>query len=94
MTTLDHVGVRVTDLDVAVKFYSELLGLEMLERRTRIDPHEGEVEAAAMKVNDGAWIFLLRTPKVQSHVESIEGRPEHFCLVFEPDEFARVIDRL
>lgn len=94
MAILDHVGLRVTDLDRSIKFYSEMFGFPILERRMLNSSKEDPVEAAAMKVSDDSLIFLLANPSFVSFSESVEGRPDHFCLTFEPDEFEAVMARL
>lgn len=91
MALLDHVGVRVTDLDRAVRFYTDMFGFEMIDRRML---GGGDVEAAAMKVSDDALIFLLYNASFAAHEPSIEHRPDHFCLTFEQDEFDGVMSRM
>jgi catechol 2,3-dioxygenase-like lactoylglutathione lyase family enzyme len=93
MAILDHVGIRVTDLDRSIKFYSEMFGFPMSERRM-LGNSERPVEAAAMKVGEGSLIFLLCNPTFEPFSESVEGRPDHFCLTFEPDEFEAIMARL
>ncbi len=92
MAVLDHVGIRVTDLDRAIKFYQEMFGFEMIDRRMLTG--NDNVESAAMKVGDDNLVFLLYNPEFQAHPPSIERRPDHFCLIFEPDEFEAVLERL
>src|SRR3954454_23133364 len=60
MAVLDHVGVRVTDLDRAIRFYEEIFGFEMVDRRM-LTGNEG-VETAAMKVGPDNLVFLLYNP--------------------------------
>jgi catechol 2,3-dioxygenase-like lactoylglutathione lyase family enzyme len=91
MPLLDHVAVRVTDLDRAIEFYSNVFGFELIERRMQ---GQTDIEAAAMKVSEGSIIFLLCSPSFRAHDQSIEGRPEHFCVTFEPAEFEQVMARL
>ena len=40
---LDHVGVAVTDLDAAVTFYGDLLGLRVVHREENLDQQVAEV---------------------------------------------------
>ena len=40
---LDHVGVAVTDLDAAVTFYGDLLGLRVVHREDNLDHQVAEV---------------------------------------------------
>ena len=92
MAVLDHVGVRVTDLDRAIRFYEEMFGFEMIDRRMLTGSEN--VESAAMKVGADNLIFLLYNPAFEAPTPSIERRPDHFCLIFEPDEFEAIMERL
>lgn len=92
MASLDHVGIRVTNLDRAINFYRDMFGFEMIDRR--VFPGPEKIEAAAMKVSENSLIFLLHNPAFVAHSPSVEGRPDHFCLVFEPKEFEGVMARL
>ena len=40
---LDHVGVAVADLDAAVTFYRDLLGLRVVHREENLDQQVAEV---------------------------------------------------
>jgi catechol 2,3-dioxygenase-like lactoylglutathione lyase family enzyme len=91
MALLDHIGIRVTDLDRAIAFYRDMFGFEMVDRRML--GGGDKIEAAAMKVGE-SLIFLLHNPAFVAHSPSVEGRPDHFCLTFEPKEFEGVMARL
>ena len=93
MALLDHVGVRVTDLDRAIAFYRDMFGFEMADRRMLNNPDE-PVEAAMMRVGEYSVLFLLSNPSFEAHPADVKGRPDHFCLTFEPEEFDEVIGRL
>lgn len=56
MTRLDHVAVPVSDMDAAIAFYRDKLGLELLSRE--IDPKEQE-EFAFFEM-DGGRLELLK----------------------------------
>jgi catechol 2,3-dioxygenase len=89
MALLDHVGIRVTDLDRAINFYRDMFGFEMIDRRMLGGGEK--IEAAAMKIGE-SLIFLLYN--FVAHPPSVEGRPDHFCLTFEREEFEGVMARL
>ena len=91
MPSLDHVGLRASDLDRSIPFYREMFGLSLEDRR--FFPN-GRVEAAMMRVSPYSVIFLLSDPDAQPLPADDTGRPEHFCLLFEPDEFRDVMARL
>lgn len=92
MAILDHVGIRVTDLDRSIKFYSTMFGFEMAERRML--GGNGRVEAAMMTVGEDSVLFLLHNPAFESLPSTVDGRPDHFCLLFEPEEYEVVMGRL
>ena len=74
---LDHVAIRVTDLDRALAFYHGLLGLPVRDRE-RYDA--GEVPYVAV-VAGGRHIHLVPTED-----ERIDVGGEHLCLLVRSDE--------
>lgn len=79
-TTIHHVAIAVEDLDAALAFYRDALGLEMTERREV--PEEG-VEIAFLPAGEGE-VELLRPLDEESGVARfLEKRGEglhHVCL--------------
>ena len=59
LVAIDHVGIAVPDLDAAIAFHTEVLGLEMVHRE--VNQEQGVVEAmlAAPGVSGGARLQLL-----------------------------------
>jgi glyoxylase I family protein len=92
MVLLDHIGIRVTDMERSIRFYSELFGFEVVQRFTRPDAEGRLIDTAALKVNDFSGIFLTMQPGLEAYSPS--ERPEHICLTFDPAEFKTVMDRL
>ena len=90
MPLLDHVGVKVTDLDRSIRFYSDLFGFEMVDRRML---GRSNVEAAAMQV-DGSIIFLLHEASFRARSSEEHGGVDHFCLTFTDPEFREILDRV
>ena len=80
---IHHIAIAVRDLDVALAFYRDALGLEMKERREV--PEEG-VEIAFLPAGEGQ-IELLRPLSEESGVAGfLEKRGEglhHVCLGVE-----------
>ena len=89
MPLLDHVGVKVTDLDRSIRFYGDLFGFEMVDRRML---GNSKVEAAAMDVG-GSIIFLLNESSFQARSPEEHGGVDHFCLTFTDPEFREILDR-
>ena len=90
MPLLDHVGVKVTDLDRSIRFYSDLFGFEMVDCRML---GRSNVEAAAMQVG-GSIIFLLHEASFREHSAEEHGGVDHFCLTFTDTEFQEILERI
>jgi len=72
---IDHVAIRVRDLDESLRFYRDLLGLET---RGRDRFEDGEVPFVAV-VAGGRHIHLVPTD------EAIDVGGEHLCLLVRSD---------
>ena len=79
MPLLDHVGVKVTDLDRSIKFYTELFGFEMVDRRML---GSSKVEAAALKVGD-SLVFLLHNDEFKARSGEEHGGVDHSFFSFD-----------
>lgn len=90
MPLLDHVGVKVTDLDRSIRFYSDLFGFEMVDRRML---GRSNVEAAALDVG-GSIVFLLHEASFQARSPEEHGGVDHFCLTFTDAEFRDILERI
>ena len=73
---LDHVAVRVSDLDTALEFYHDLLGMEIRDRQRY---EQGEVPYVAV-VAGGRHIHLVPTD------EPIDVSSDHLCLLIRSSE--------
>ncbi len=89
MPKLDHSAFRVSDLDAALKFYTESLGLPLLFRA--VNPDEGE--AYAFLELDGGNLELIQTLDVPYVPPSLEPP---FCphLALEARDLGQVLDRI
>lgn len=74
---VDHVAIRVTDLDSALEFYHELLGLPVRDR----DRFEGGDVPYVAVVAGGRHIHLVPTDEPE-----IEVGGEHVCLLVRSSE--------
>ena len=84
---MDHIVVNVSDVDEALRFYGDILGLEVL----RLDQfRKGEVGFVSVRLS-GDTIIDLR-PNAET-----PGRPvnvDHFCLVVEPTDMEETLAEL
>ena len=73
----DHLVLRVNDLDSALSFYTEALGLEPL----RVDEfHRGEVPFPSVRISADSLIDLVPKARMPG-----SNNVDHFCLVVEGD---------
>ncbi|WP_418283121.1 VOC family protein [Halorubrum sp. DTA98] len=96
---MDHVAIHVTDLDAALAFYHELLGMDIRDRG-RYD--DGDVPYVAV-VAGGRHVHLVPVedpsagPEARSSEREIEGgdigserdvpfRGDHLCLLVRSDD--------
>lgn len=54
---LRYTGIRVKDMDVSLRFYTEVLGMRIVDKRERTPPTEGEV--VTLKSPDGDQLLEL-----------------------------------
>jgi catechol 2,3-dioxygenase-like lactoylglutathione lyase family enzyme len=94
MFQLDHVAVQVTDLDAAIAFYTEKLGLELLY--TKID--RAHHEAFAFLQLAGGRLELLQRVDVDGHPQPRSKPPiaEPFCphIALSTRDLDQLIERL
>lgn len=74
---IDHVAIRVTDIDRSLEFYHDLLGLPVRDR-DRFD--EGEVPYVAV-VAGGRHVHLVPTD-----ADEIEVGGEHVCFLVRSND--------
>ena len=94
MFQLDHVAVQVADLDAAIAFYTEQLGLELLY--TKID--RAHHEAFAFLQLAGGRLELLQRLDVDGHPQPRPKPPiaEPFCphIALATRDLDQLIERL
>lgn len=73
---LDHAALRVTDLDRALEFYADLLGMEVRDR----DRFENDEVPYVAVVAGGRHLHLVPTD------EEIDVGQDHVCLLLRSDE--------
>ncbi len=76
-TGLDHIVVNTKDVENAVKFYGDVLGMEILRLE---EFHEGKVGFVSARVSPEVIIDL----RPDSSEEKTGPNVDHFCLVLGP----------
>ncbi|MFD9796005.1 VOC family protein [Streptomyces sp. NPDC059070] len=78
----DHLVLNVQDVERALAFYTDTLGLEPV----RVEEwRAGKVPFPSVRVNANTIIDLFDRPRGESNVD-------HICLVVEPLDWQEVID--
>ena len=84
--SLDHLVLSVRDTDAALRFYHEVLGLELLRLE---EFRRGEAPFPSVRVSEESIIDLVETG------QRGDGRNvEHFCLIIEPTDMDKLADEL
>ncbi len=83
ITEMDHIVLRVKDVDVSLRFYNEVLGLPT----ERVDKFKaGEVRFPSIRINDDTIIDLFPfADQAGIGKEGIKNQ-DHFCMVIEPQD--------
>ena len=94
ITELDHIVLNVKDIDRALAFYSEVLGL----KAERVDEFRaGKIGFPSVRINEHTIIDLsiskapVALPKSEGKTQ---GNLNHFCLVVDKEDFTGIVDYL
>jgi len=94
VTELDHIVLNVEDIDRALTFYTEVLGL----RPERLEEFRaGTVGFPSVRINSGTIIDLFPTRQKQASPkegEKRDGNLNHFCMVVGQEDFSGIVDYL
>ena len=79
---MDHIVLRCQDVDVSLRFYNEILGLELL----RVDQFKaGEVRFPSARINADTLIDFFPTEQAPIGKDDVKNQ-DHFCMVIEPQD--------
>ena len=82
ITELDHIVLRVKDVDVSLQFYTETLGL----KAERVEQwKKGEVRFPSARLNDDTIIDFFASDERPSSRDGVRNQ-DHFCMVIEPTD--------
>ena len=87
VTGLDHIGLRVRDVELSLSFYTGVLGLE--SERVK-EWRNGEVTFPSVRLNTSTLIDLFAAPDVR---EPTTINQDHFCLEIKPTDLAQLKTR-
>ena len=81
---LDHVGLRVRDVELSLEFYTGVLGLES----ERVEEwRNGKVAFPSVRLDSSTLIDLFAAPDVR---EFTTINQDHFCLEIKPTDLAHL----
>ena len=82
ITEMDHIVLRVKDVDVSLQFYTETLGM----KAERVEQwQKGEVRFPSARLNDDTIIDFFAADQEPIGREGARNQ-DHFCMVIEPTD--------
>ena len=82
ITEMDHIVLRVKDVEESLRFYSELLGLPV----ERVEQwRAGEVRFPSVRINADTIIDLFASDQETISKEGARNQ-DHYCMVIEPTD--------
>ena len=82
ITEMDHIVLRVRDVEESLQFYSEVLGLAV----ERVDQwRNGEVRFPSVRLNADTIIDLFASDQEPIGKEGAKNQ-DHYCMVIEPTD--------
>ena len=82
ITEMDHIVLRVSDVEASLSFYSEILGLPV----ERVDQwRAGEVRFPSVRLNADTIIDLFASDQEPIGKEGAKNQ-DHYCMVIEPTD--------
>ena len=87
VTGLDHIGLRVRDVESSLVFYANVLGLES----ERVEEwRNGEVSFPSVRLNSSTLIDLFAASDDR---EPMTNNQDHFCLEIKPIDLVHLKTR-
>ena len=82
ITEMDHIVLRVKDVEVSLKFYCETLGMQS----ERVDEWKaGEVRFPSARLNADTIIDFFATDQETIAKDGVKNQ-DHYCMVIEPTD--------
>lgn len=88
---LHHMGLNVADLEAALRFYRDVLGLQVVSQATRqsVIPGRGEITAVVLEDEGGNQLELIYEHARGGQEYELGGRAVHPCFIV--DDLDRVV---
>ena len=89
ITEMDHIVLRVRDVEASLRFYMAMLGLEG-ERLEEF--RSGNVRFPSVRLNADTLIDIFPFPDMEPIGDGPRNQ-DHFCMVIEPTDMDELADR-
>ena len=90
VTGLDHLGLKVTDMDRSLHFYHDVLGLEIVHTS---GPHANGGRSATLRAGGEKLDVFYRPDFVSADRDKPVGM-DHLCLTVDSDSMEQVLEAL
>ena len=87
---LDHIGLKVTDMDASLRFYADVLGLQVLHTA---GPHANGGRSATLAAGEQKLDLFYRPDFVSADRDKPVGM-DHVCLTFQLDSVEPLLEHL
>ena len=87
---IEHVALRVTNLDSSIVFYRDVMGFKPVGRRLI---HGGEIDQVVFRVGDDILVLFHSDSFVSDDVD-VKGGMDHIAFCLDDAEYHNVINRL
>ena len=87
---IEHVALRVTNLDSSIAFYRDVMGFKPVGRRLI---HGGEIDQVVFRVGDDILVLFHSDSFVSDDVDVKSGM-DHIAFCLDDAEYHNVINRL
>ena len=82
ITEMDHIVLRVKDVEESLRFYTETLGL----KSERVEQwRAGEIRFPSARLNDDTIIDIFASDQEPIARDGVRNQ-DHFCMVIEPTD--------
>ncbi|MFQ5903229.1 MAG: VOC family protein [Candidatus Binatia bacterium] len=86
-----HIGIPVNDIERAVKFYTEMLGMTLAKQNR--DDMGGGLKRADLRSGDGMVVLFQRPKAVEKNALDEEGAT-HQAFIVDQDDFELAVKKM
>lgn len=89
---MDHIVLKVKDIDIILKFYEEILGLHP----ERVEEFRaGKISFPSVRINSDTVIDLFANENISTQANNEQSNHlDHFCLCFDKNEWDEAYQRI